>query len=137
MIYQFVVALTLAVSASASFYSHDVSHQRYAFDAFKVEHRRTYASAEEEAQRFANFVENLKLIDTRNANERKAGGTAVHGITKFADMTQEEFKKGYLTARPELKKVNPNTVTDLAPPSATAGLVDWTGIYTTPIKDQV
>ncbi len=138
MIYQIVVALAVAASASASLFTTDVTSQRHMWETFKREHNRSYGSMEEETVRFANFLENLKVADLRNVNERKAGGTAVHGITKFADLSQAEFAKGYLTADVSMKKAKPaNPSSDFKPPSATAGLVDWTGVYTTPIKDQV
>jgi hypothetical protein len=42
----------------------------------------------------------LAVADARNAAERATGvaGAAVHGITKFMDLTPEEFKHGYLNA---------------------------------------
>jgi len=54
----------------------------------------------EERTRFAAFVSNLAAADERNAAERASGvaGAAVHGITKFMDLTPEEFKNGYLNA---------------------------------------
>jgi hypothetical protein len=59
-----------------------------------------YANPEEEQTRFAAFVSNLAAADARNAAERATGvaGAAVHGITKFMDLTPEEFKHGYLNA---------------------------------------
>ena len=35
----------------------------------------------------------LKIIDERNALELARGGEEVHGITKFADWTQDEFNR--------------------------------------------
>jgi cysteine peptidase B len=139
----------------------------------------------------------LKLIDARNAAESAKGGTAKHGITKFADFTDAEFKRllNYKkTAKDALRsKANeayknrnleevkstsnkvhaaskPTTVTAAATTggssatstssSGTTGgsstssstgsplssssssstssttSVDWTGIYTTSVKDQ-
>jgi len=59
-----------------------------------------YATPEEERTRFAAFVGNLAAADERNAAERASGvaGAAVHGITKFMDLTPEEFKNGYLNS---------------------------------------
>jgi hypothetical protein len=59
----------------------------------------------------------------------------VHGITKFSDRSQSELKTMFLSELPQI------------PPSAvftqvngilnyTAGLIDWTGKYTTPVKNQ-
>jgi C1A family cysteine protease len=76
------------------------------------------------------------LADERNAAERKSNGNAVYGITKFSDLSQAEFESRYLTADPSAKvgsAVVDNTVRNV---DATAGLVDWSGKYTTPVKDQ-
>lgn len=140
MIYQTAVALTMIASASAMLYTSDPVHQKHMWETFKQEYNRSYETMEEESQRFANFLETLKIADLRNEKERKNGGTAIHGINKFADLSQSEFASKYLTA--DLSKRTPiaqreHLMTDLKPPSATMGLVDWTGIYTTPVKDQV
>jgi hypothetical protein len=38
----------------------------------------------------------MKIIDERNEAEVAAGGSGVHGITKFMDMSEEEFNTAYL-----------------------------------------
>jgi hypothetical protein len=38
----------------------------------------------------------LKVCDERNEAEEVEGGTAVHGITQFADLSAKEFEDGYL-----------------------------------------
>lgn len=63
----------------------------------------------------------------------------MHGITKFADLSQEEFKARFLQAKSSAASESSlRTIVDyVAPPSVNAtGLVDWTGVYTTPVKDQ-
>ena len=79
-------------------------HQRYAFDGFVRDYNRQYESVEAEAAAFKNFVENLKIADERNMLERQNNGTAIHGITKFSDISQEDFKKRYLNADISKKK---------------------------------
>mmetsp|Transcript_18646 Transcript_18646/g.31416 ORF Transcript_18646/g.31416 Transcript_18646/m.31416 type:complete len:330 (+) Transcript_18646:57-1046(+) len=136
MIYQIVFALTFAATGSAKFYTEDTTHQKYMWEAFKSEYGRDYASMDEENKRFGHFIENMKAVDERNAAERKNGGSAVHGITIFSDLSQAEFEARYLTADVKQKsglRPAPHTT---KPPKADAGLVDWTGIYTTPVKNQ-
>jgi C1A family cysteine protease len=59
----------------------------------------------------------------------------MHGVTRFSDLSQAEFESQYLTAsRPATSSANKVDITTA--PSATAGLVDWTGKYTTAVKDQ-
>jgi C1A family cysteine protease len=99
---------------------------------FKTEHAKRYATADEEAFRFTVFVQNLKIIDARNAEEE---GSATHGITKFTDLTVDEFKRSHLNYVPH-KHTNV-TFDEIEPMAAGSTIVkDWTGILTTPVKDQ-
>jgi C1A family cysteine protease len=136
MIYQTAVALALVAGASAKLFSEDHTHQKYMWEAFKSEHSKTYSTMEEESQRFGFFLENLKMADQRNDAELKNKGTAVHGITRFSDMSQAEFESKLLTADVSMKSTNANVMADLPAPNANAGLVDWSGKLTTPVKDQ-
>jgi len=131
-----VLALALLAGANASLFTNDTSAQKYMWDSFKSEHGKTY-SADEESKRFGIFVENLKVADERNAKEAAAGGSAQHGVTKFSDMSQEEFSKFYLNAHAGMKKGN-GKVAEIEPlAEGVRGLVDWTGVYTTPVKNQM
>jgi hypothetical protein len=59
------------------------------------------------------------------------GGTAVHGVTKFFDITPEDFAATYLRAvRPKIstEKKAAKTIQQLAAVTPQA-LVDWTGRY--------
>ena len=47
----------------------------------------------EEAHRYGVFKANLGMIDQLNSLEQ---GTATYGVTKFADLTADEFKEQYL-----------------------------------------
>lgn len=38
------------------------------------------------------FASNLQLIEERNAAQVAAGYSAVHGVTRFSDLTQAEFR---------------------------------------------
>ena len=135
MIYQIVLALALAASASAKVYTDDVTQQKYMWETFKREYFRNYESMEEENRRFNIFLENIKLVDLRNLAEKRAGGSAIHGITKFSDLSQAEFESRFLTADVSMKSTSPKEVFEGAV-DATAGLIDWTGKFTTPVKDQ-
>merc|ERR1719453_2806514 len=118
-----VLALALASSATATLFTAHEGSQKYMWESFKKEYGKQY-DAEEDASRFAIFVENLKVIDERNVNEKAAGGSAIHGITKFSDLSQEEFAKRYLTTvipeglKESMKKVS------LKPPKSGA-TADW------------
>lgn len=124
-------AVTVAALASvnAKMFTANESAQKYMWNEFKREHAKEY-SASEDVTRFAHFIENLKLIDERNAEDG-----AIHGINKFSDMSREEFKSKMLTGK---QNVNRSSMKVRAPGAApaTTGVVDWTGVYTTPVKDQ-
>lgn len=64
------------------------------------------------------------------------GGSARHGITKFADLTQAEFESMYLDSRTasHMRKMNATRVE--APRGTTTGAVDYTASQTTAVKDQ-
>ena len=122
--------------ASATLYTSNPEIQKHLFEDFKAEYKKNYAP-EEEGQRFEVFISNLKNIDARNEQEE---GRVVHGITKFADYTEDEFKLKYLNSIPELKHAGkamaPLGVGSLRKKHEPSS-VDWTGVYTTPVKDQV
>ena len=61
--------------------------QRAQFQQFKATYGRTYATAEEESARFQHFVGNLKLAEMRMSG----GNTAVHGVTKFMDLSPHDL----------------------------------------------
>jgi len=127
-----VLALALFFGgASALTSSSDSTIQKYQWESFKAEFNKQYATMEEENSRFGTFLANLKLIDQRNAAD-----TASHGITKFADLTPEEFSARYTNYKPDANRtrVFDNTIEPL--PEGVDALVDWTGKYTTPVKDQ-
>jgi cathepsin F len=108
-------------------FTSDAAAQRSLFSQFKTAFNKTYAAAEEPA-RLAAFVDNLKRIDERNAED-----TAVHGITKFCDLTADEFKASFLN----YQEREPSEEADVPPLEGTASDVDWRGSkYVTAVKDQ-
>jgi len=133
------------------------------FESFKKTFGKVYASADQEDTAYDNFKDFLKLVDDRNTKEQEKGSklSAVHGITKFADLSETEFKRAYLTFKKNtdvtLKKFG-----TLAPEESSedshesqsdrqrrlrqrqlakdnkksTGTVDWSGVYTTEVNDQ-
>lgn len=132
----FKTALFSSVAlASATNYS-NASHDnlRLLFENFKKTYGRTYNSDENE-HRFINFIQHLRLIDQRNAEERAAGGSAMHDIGQFADLSESEFASRYLQARPSMKS-STAPIAEVPPYTGALTSVDWTGKYTTPVKNQ-
>jgi len=105
------------------------------FADFTAKHNKVYASSEEFQIRFKIFEENLKVIDQRNAENIAAGGEAVHGVTQFADLTQNEFEATYLM--PNYQPIPTNDVAVFEKLVALNTTIDWTKTGAlTPIKDQ-
>jgi C1A family cysteine protease len=132
--YKTLLVSSLAVASASDYSSASDDSKRLLFETFKKNFGKVYREGEE-AHRFLNFVEHLRTIDKRNMLERMAGGSATHGITQFADMTDEEFASRYLQARPSMKEGSANVV-EVAPYTGSGSSKDWTGTLTTPVKDQ-
>ena len=110
--------------------------QKYMWEQYKQDWHKSYETQAHEQKAFGAFVANLKLADERNAAEAMVNGTAVHGITKFSDLTSEDFAARYLLTDVS-KRIGEPVMSDYkGEPSAVMGLVDWTGKYTTPVKNQ-
>jgi len=60
-------------------------------------------TAEEHEYRFEVYQANMERVNEMNKEHILAGGDAVFGVTKFMDLTPEEFKSMYLTYQPSLK----------------------------------
>lgn len=128
-----IATASIATANAAPLFTEDVQSQKFMFNQFKSEYHKTYESDEEEL-RFGNFVRNLKLVDERNSAET---GSAIHGITKFSDLSQDEFKASFLNAKSSADSKSPiKTVVDYVEAYNGTSAVDWTGMYTTPVKDQ-
>jgi len=129
---QTIALSMLAATAVADLSAANPESIKMMFESFKKTHNRQYKSTAEENSRFKTFIANLAVVDARNAAERKAGGSAQHGITKFSDLTDAEFKSklGYTMTTKNA------TYASVPAYTGTASLVDWTGVYTTPVKDQ-
>ena len=127
-----VINLGILALGAASVLTENLNSQQIMWEKFKLNYNRSYSTQAEEETRFGFFVENLKLIDKRNSVEVSAGGNAVHGITKFADVSQMEFEKLFLSRNIE-KSIG--AIKAEIPRADSESLVDWTGILTTPVKD--
>jgi len=67
---------------------------------FKKLYGKAYHSIEEEKERYNVFLGNLQHIDSYNTRSKGA----LHGITKFSDMTKDEFKSLNTLQLQSLKK---------------------------------
>jgi len=125
-----ILALALFFgSASAALFTADATSQKYLWEQFKADFGKSYATQAEENSRFEIFVANLKIADERNAAD-----TATYGITKFSDMSAEEFKRTHVNYVPRFENRTFEYIEPL--PQGVDALKDWSGVLTTPVKDQ-
>lgn len=138
MLQKLTLLAGLQLTAAAPLFSTDAKTQRFMFNTFVREFRKEYSNQAEEDRRFLHFVHNLQVADERNRVERQSNGTAVHGISRFMDLSQEEFATNYLgsrsTSRPEDSALK--RVVSEVPADGKGSSVDWSGVLTTPVKDQ-
>ncbi|KAG4934503.1 hypothetical protein JHK87_048505 [Glycine soja] len=66
------------------------------FASFKAKFAKTYATKEEHDHRFGVFKSNLR----RARLHAKLDPSAVHGVTKFSDLTPAEFRRQFLGLKP-------------------------------------
>ena len=66
------------------------------FTSFKQTFGKTYATPEEHDYRFDVFKANLR----RAKRHQKLDPNAVHGVTKFSDLTPGEFRRKFLGLKP-------------------------------------
>jgi len=102
------------------------------WEAFKIKFERSYSSIEEHDLRRSVFAENLKLIESHNAEHAKGVHTFTLGVNKFADFTNKEYRQ-MLSFKPVERSGNAlHQSVGNAPDSK-----DWRDEgYVTPVKDQ-
>jgi len=128
MIYE-IFCLGLLALASATLITPELALD---FNSFVTKFGKQY-DAEEFAKRMVIFAENVERMNSLNEEHVLLSGEAVHGITKFMDLTPEEFSSMYLTYLPS----DVDTETLSFNTSAAAGAVDWrTKGVVTSVKDQ-
>ena len=111
------------------------------FKDFAKKFNKNYSDKEEES-RYVTFEKNLEIIDERNSAEQKKGGTAIHGITIFTDSSEEEIFTSKMGFKEATKRniINKAQKDDgdyvFSSKKDSSEVVDWSGVYTTKIKDQ-
>ncbi|XP_004437729.1 PREDICTED: LOW QUALITY PROTEIN: cathepsin F [Ceratotherium simum simum] len=103
------------------------------FKDFVTTYNRTYETKEEARWRMSIFASNMVRAQKIQALDR---GTAQYGVTKFSDLTEEEFRTIYLNPllkeQPGMKMRRAKSVDDPAPPEW-----DWRSKgAVTEVKDQ-
>jgi C1A family cysteine protease len=130
---KFTLALALAAVANAALRIHPETMT--AFQNFQVKYGKTYASEEEFAKRLQIFAKNVEMVNRQNEEHILIGGEPVFGITKFMDLTTEEFSAMYLTYIAPDESNRTRVTPTFDGPLATS--IDWVAKgATTAVKDQ-
>jgi C1A family cysteine protease len=87
-----VAVLALATAANALSEEAQTLLVSNAFTEFKETHGKTYDRDEEHNKRLGIFSENLEKIAAKNAALRELGLDEIHGVNRFADLTEDEFQ---------------------------------------------
>jgi len=103
------------------------------FRTFVEDYEKKYKTDEYQTK-LETFKEFLVLCDARNMAEANNGGTAIHGITQFADLQDVEFQKylGYAESSATSSVLQGSAETY----SGTDTSVDWSSTYATAVQDQ-
>lgn len=105
-----------------------------AFTMFQKEYDVSYDTIEEYAKRLRIFASNMEKVAEMNAAHVLINGEAVYGITKFSDLSPEEFKKFYLGYIPSNKT---KVYVDVKLDGPVANDIDWISKgAVTSVKDQ-
>lgn len=108
-------------------------HAEHHFSSFKAKFSKSYATQEEHDYRFGVFKANLR----RAKRHQKLDPTAVHGVTKFSDLTPAEFRRNFLGLKP-LRVPNDAQKAPILPTSDLPTDFDWRDQgAVTGVKDQV
>jgi hypothetical protein len=131
-----LAARAVTVDSHEVIYTDNIDQQKQLWGKFKIDHSKTYESPVEEKHRFGTFLQTLKRTDHLNQEALSMGGNPVFGITKFSDLSPDEFKRMYLSSpSPDVKRVKvSNSSTKVISRGqsngpATLALVDWTGTF--------
>lgn len=112
----------------------DLSQPHQHFSLFKARFKKSYASQEEHDYRFEVFKANLRQAKLN----QELDPTAIHGVTRFSDLTESEFRNKYLGVRSKLKYPAHANKAPLLPTDNLPDEFDWRKLgAVTPPKDQV
>ncbi|KAL8494495.1 hypothetical protein ACS0TY_025339 [Phlomoides rotata] len=107
------------------------------YESWMVKHGKSYNALGEKDKRFLIFKENLQYVDEQNALPNR---TFKLGLNRFADLTNDEYRKAYLGTKTDARRRFSGKVSDRYKPKVGESLpdsIDWRekGAIV-PVKDQ-
>lgn len=110
----------------------DLLSAEHQFGLFKAKFGKTYSTVEEHDYRFSVFEANLR----RARRHQLLDPSAVHGVTRFSDLTPDEFRRDYLGLKP-LRLPADAQKAPILPTNDLPTDFDWRDHgAVTPVKDQ-
>nr|UYX49644.1 cathepsin [Darna trima granulovirus] len=94
----FIIPILLVVNVDAITYN--LENSQTLFENFIIKYNKTYTNDEEKAIKFENFKNNLKIINSKNANSKHA----VFDINMYSDMNKNDLLRLTTGFRVSLKK---------------------------------
>jgi cathepsin F len=128
-----LLVFVLFVSSSLAKALDGAVHEK--FSAFETKYSKAYSTPQERAHRMTVFAENLVRVQAMNAEH----DGDVFGVTKFMDLTPEEFKGKYLNLQvPNPLPEAPFVDIQAKDPKDLPTSYDWrnNGSVITPVKNQ-
>merc|ERR1711872_73520 len=129
MKFALVVAALVSVAVASS-----LPHDELQFAKFREEYGKSYHTRSEHQRRFSIFTENLRKYEQHN----KSGASWEMGVTKFSDLTDEEFEAMHMGGYKKTPVASTGApVKSLASGKQLPESVDWRekGAIS-PVKDQ-
>jgi C1A family cysteine protease len=137
---KFLTKVIIAITAIIAVTAFEANHERESFifskfQAFLKEHGKSYSTIEEYSARFEIFKANYAKIEQFSANPNQ---THKVGITKFFDLTRQEFRNTYLNLKVTLlDQLKAKSGKFVARDEATPATKDWRKDGAVgPVKDQ-
>ncbi|XP_008796470.2 oryzain alpha chain-like [Phoenix dactylifera] len=110
------LASTATVSAAGmsimSYGERSEEEVRGLYQAWKARRARSYNALDEDERRFEIFRDNLRYIDQHNAAADAGEYSFRLGLTRFADLTNEEYRSTYLGVRTAGSRRSRNSTVD-------------------------
>jgi cathepsin F len=129
------VLIAFALFFLVAVHAASLQENMQAFSSFITKYKKSYSDFEF-GYRFNVFVENMKIAAATQAKEK---GTARYGVTKFSDLTPEEFRAHYLMPKEIFANFKPDPSKLMAPLKQVEAPAefDWGSKGAlTPVKDQ-
>jgi len=113
-----------------------VPKEKDLFNEWKLQYNKSYSSPKEEKIRYIHFLASLQRIQRRVSN-LKPGAGAKYGLTKFSDLSVEEFRTKILMKNKIIPNKNHGGPSHDRKAGAPPNVFDWRNQgKVTPVKDQ-